>query len=164
MNDKIKANKKELWEYLEKLCESPITFPSVERIVTCHKAYKILCEMAGGHAGHDVRERADTDTNYRLTEAIAKAWTSSMENADGTRGAHWTMEKTEEVRRQRGIAADPLEWWVAMNMIYSDYCVVADKLGTSTAEFYAGMARAFLDDKDAQPEKLGRYYEYIVKH
>ena len=51
-----------------------------------------------------------------------------------------------------------------MNMIYSDYCVVAEKLGTSTAEFYAGMAKAFLDDKDAQPDKLGRYYEYIVEH
>lgn len=67
-------------------------------------------------------------------------------------------------KKNRGIAADPLEWWVAMNMIYSDYCVVAEKLGTSTAEFYAGMARAFLDHKDAQPDKLGRYYEYIVRH
>lgn len=160
MNDKIKANKKELWEYLEKLCESPLTSKSPEQIVTCHKAYKILCEMADGH---DWAEHG-AETDHRLTEAMAKAWTSSMENADGTRGAHWPMEKTEEVRRQRSIAADPLEWWVAMNMIYSDYCTAAEKLGTSTVEFYAGMARAFLDDKDAQPEKLGRYYEYIVEH
>ncbi len=49
-------------------------------------------------------------------------------------------------------------------MIYSDYCAVAEKLGTSTAEFYACMAKAFLDDKDARPEKLARYYEYITKH
>lgn len=163
MEDKIRANKKELWEYLEELCEKPISYSSAERIVTCHKAYKILCEMAGGHAGHDRAEHGG-ETGHRLTEAMAKSWTGSMENADGTRGAYWPMEKTEEVRRQRGIAADPLEWWVVMNMIYSDYCVVAEKLGTSTAEFYAGMAKAFLDDKDTQPDKLGRYYEYIVRH
>lgn len=164
MNDKIMENKKELWEYMEKLCENPITYSSAERLVTCHKAYKILCEMAGSHAGHDAMEHEDAETDYHLTEAMAKAWTSSIENADGTRGPYWSMEKTEEIRRQRGIAAAPLEWWVAMNMIYSDYCVVAEKLGTSTAEFYAGMAKAFLDDKDAQPDKLGRYYEYIVQH
>lgn len=163
MEDKIRVNKKELWEYLEKLCESPISYSSAERIVTCHKAYKILCEMADGHTDHDRAEHG-AETDHHLTEAIAKSWTSSMENANGTRGAYWPMEKTEEVRRQRGIAADPLEWWVAMNMVYSDYCVVAEKLGTSTAEFYAGMAKAFLDDKDAQPHKLARYYEYIVKH
>lgn len=29
--------------------------------------------------------------------------------------------------------------------------------------FYACMAEAFLDDKDAQPDKLARYYQYIVK-
>ena len=34
----------------------------------------------------------------------------------------------------------------------------------SKIEFYADMAKAFLDDKDAQPDKLARYYEYIVKH
>ena len=26
------------------------------------------------------------------------------------------------------------------------------------------MAKAFMDDKDAQPDKLARYYKYIVKH
>lgn len=161
MEDKIKANTEELWEYLKDLCESPITYSGTQRIVTCHKAYKILCEMADGHAGHD---QAEHGADHHLTEAMAKAWTASMENADGTRGAYWPMEKTEEIRRKQGINEAPLEWWVTMNMIYSDYCVLAEQLGTSTAEFYAGMAKAFLDDKDAQPHKLARYYEYIVRH
>ena len=30
-------------------------------------------------------------------------------------------------------------------------------------EFYIDMAKAFLDDKDAQPDKLMHYYESIVK-
>ena len=29
-------------------------------------------------------------------------------------------------------------------------------------DFYACMAKAFLDDKDAGPDKIGRYFEYVV--
>lgn len=97
-----------------------------------------------------------------LTQVQARSWVSGMENADGTTGAHWTMEKTEEVRKQCGIPCEPLEFWVAMNMIHSDYCKVAEKLGVNNLEFYACMAKAFLEDKDARPDKLARYHEYIA--
>lgn len=163
MTDQIKKNKKELWEEMESLCDSPITYNNAQRIITCHKAYKILCEMADGHVGHNQAEHG-ARADHQLTEAMAKTWTGSMENADGTNGAHWPMEKTEEIRRQRGVAAAPLEWWVAMNMMYSDYCMAAEKLGTNSAEFYACMAKAFLDDKDAQPDKLSKYYQFVVRH
>ena len=113
---------------------------------------------------HKKDDHDDDDADHRWTPEVAKRWVNGMENADGTRGAHWLMEKTEEVRRQRGISADPLEWWVAINMVYSDYSVVAEKLGTSTVEFFACMAKAFLEDKDAQPDKLAKDYEYIVRH
>lgn len=94
----------------------------------------------------------------------AEQWAAQMQNADGTTGPHWSMDQTEQVRAQQNIDCDPIKFWITINMMYSDYCKVAEKLGTSTAEFYAGMARAFLDDKDAQPDKLARYYEYIVRH
>ena len=45
-----------------------------------------------------------------------------------------------------------------MNMMYSDYCRVAEKVGASSLDFYAYMAKAFLDDRDAAPNKLARYY------
>lgn len=64
----------------------------------------------------------------------------------------------------KGIDCEPLQFWIAMNMIYSDYVKVAKKLGMNNVDFYACMAKAFLDDKDAQPDKLARYYEYVVKH
>ena len=47
--------------------------------------------------------------------------------------------------------------------MYSDYMPVAKKLGVNNMDFYTQMAKAFLDDKDALPDKLARYYEYIVK-
>lgn len=98
-----------------------------------------------------------------LTQAQARSWVGDMENADGTTGAHWTAEKTEEIRKQCGIPCEPLAFWVAMNMMYSDYCKVAEKLGVSNLEFYACMAKAFLEDRDARPDKLARYHEYIAE-
>lgn len=94
----------------------------------------------------------------------AEQWAAKMQNADGSMGPHWSMEQTEQVRTQQNIDCEPIKFWVAMNMMYSDYCKVAEKLGVNNAIFYACMAKAFLDDKDAQPENLGRYYEYIVRH
>ncbi len=98
-----------------------------------------------------------------LSRETADHWLREMKNEDGTTGPHWTMEQTKQVMAQKGIECDPLEFNVAINMIYSDYSGVAKKLGVNNIDFYACMAKAFLDDKDAQPDKLARYYEYVVK-
>lgn len=55
---------------------------------------------------------------------------------------------------------------LAMNMMYSDYCKVAQKFGADRPEFYAEMAKAFLKDKDFDgngEEKLWLYYKCIVE-
>lgn len=96
---------------------------------------------------------------------MAQEWVQRMHNADGTTGPHWTMEQTEAARAQHGVNCDPLAFWVAMNMIYSDYSKAAEKIGANKMEFYVCMAKAFLDDKDSRNqggEKLARYYEYVV--
>ena len=98
-----------------------------------------------------------------LTQETALEWISRMKNEDGTTGPHWTMEQTEQARKQRGIDCDPLEFFVTMNMMYSDYCKAAEKANASSMDFYAYMSKAFLDDKDAQPDKLERYYHCIAK-
>lgn len=98
-----------------------------------------------------------------LSRNMAEAWSNSMENEDGTKGPHWTIEQTKQVQTQHGIDCDPLEFYLAMNMMYSDYVKVAKKLSVNNAEFYAYMAQAFLDDRDAAPNKLSKYYHYIVK-
>jgi len=99
----------------------------------------------------------------KMDEHTAKTWTAEMENEDGTTGPHWTMEQTKQIATQKGVTCDPVEFWVAMNMVFSDYYSVAKKLNVNNTDFYVEMAKAFLDDKDAQPDKLARYYEYVVK-
>lgn len=107
-------------------------------------------------------ERNAEASESDLTPEKAEQWVTGMENADGTRGAHWSMEATEKVRKEIGVTAGPLDWWVAMNMMYSDYCAAAAKLGVGTTEFYACMAKAFLEDPDAKPGKLARYHKCIA--
>ena len=94
-----------------------------------------------------------------------KEWAKNMKNSDGSSGAHWSMEDTETVRKARNINdCNPEDFWIAMNMMYSDYQGVAKKYGIDKPEFYADMARGFLTDKDSKQgrEKLEAYYEYVV--
>ena len=113
-------------------------------------------EMHSGYAdGYDMME---------LTQQEITDWLDGMENEDGTHGAHWNMEKTEQIRKQRNIECDPVDFNIAMNMMYSDYCKVAQKMSVNNVDFYAHMAKAFLDDKDVGVEdKLAAYYFAIVR-
>lgn len=124
--------------------------------------YKRMNEMQYGKTGERMAGYSQGSGYIPFTREIAEEWTSDMENEDGTRGPHWTMEQTKQVQAQRGIECDPLEFWTAMNMIYSDYCKAAKKANANTIDFYADMAKAFLDDKDAPEDKLARYYYYIA--
>lgn len=107
-----------------------------------------------------------SDSQYipHFDRKMAEEWTYNMENEDGTKGPHWTLEQAKQVMAQKEIGGSPLEFWVALNAMYSDYSKVAKKLGVNTVDFYSCMAEAFLGDKDAQPDKLSRYYEYVVRH
>ena len=107
----------------------------------------------------------DTYEGKGLTRELAMEWLQRMQNADGTTGPHWSIEQTEDTRAKYGVNCDPLAWNVAMNMIYSDYAKVAEKVNANSMDFYAYMAKAFLKDKDSRNqggETLARYYEYVV--
>lgn len=91
-------------------------------------------------------------------------WVDGMKNADGTVGAHWTMEQVEEVARSQGFKGNTWLLWIAMNAEYSDRCEVYRKHGITSAKMYYDQAVAFwLEDEDAVDEKLWAYYENVVK-
>lgn len=116
------------------------------------------------HKGEKAHGYASGVEDMPMTKELAMKWVKEMRNSDGTSGPHWTMEQAKQIMQQQKIDCDPLEFFVALNMMYSDYYKAAKARNCSTVELYAAMAEAFLDDKDAQPEKLSKYYEYIVKH
>ena len=123
--------------------------------------YREMDRMPGNRA---VKGFSSSDYVPQFDKRMAEEWTSRMQNEDGTTGPHWSLEQTKQVMTQRSINCDPYEFWAALNMIYSDYSKVAKKHNVGgNLDFYVDMAKAFLEDKDAAPDKLAKYYEYVVK-
>lgn len=127
-------------------------------------------ERRENREGRSYEDWDDMDDDGRheayLTSYDAKEWAKNLKNSDGSSGAHWSMEDTETVRKARNINdCKPEDFWITMNMMYSDYQGVAKKYGIDKPEFYADMARGFLMDKDSKQgrEKLEAYYYHVVK-
>ena len=153
MTDKIKAYKAKLCEALETCMEEPVSSRSVS---SCTMLMDALC-------------KADKLTmevgSFTFSEADAKRWTEHMENDDGSKGPHWTLEQATAVANSIGAHTDPWVWFAALNMEYSDNFDVAQKYGLDRPEYYADLAKAFLFDKDGGgPEaKIAGYYHGIVE-
>lgn len=106
---------------------------------------------------------AEWEEPKKIDKERAEKLTEKMKNEDGTRGAHWNFAQTKQVMESNGYQCDPAEFYLAMNMMYSDYYSIANRFGMNTVDFYSSMAKAFLDDKDAGKDKLAKYFTYIVK-
>lgn len=145
----MKTYIEKLYGELHELSTQPVCRRSVEEAA---EIAELIC----------VLEKLERKCDF--TEADAREWTARMENTDDTTGPHWPMEQTTAVMVSKGYHYDPAVWYAAMNMVYSDYFSVAKKHGINTVEFYADMAEAFLDDKDAggPEEKISAYYHYVA--
>lgn len=60
-----------------------------------------------------------------FNEEHARKAVMKMENEDGTRGPHWSLEETSALASQYGISLsgkfNRYDWFVALNMVYSEY-------------------------------------------
>ena len=108
--------------------------------------------------GKSEGERMDLD------QMSAEQWMRNMEKEDGSKGPKWSKEQVKPYMAQVGYHGPEYKFWAVMNALYSDYCKIAKKYGVDRPEYYAELTKAWLEDKDANPEKAGLYYKYIVKH
>lgn len=124
--------------------------------------------MGGAKSSHTMgesNEYEDEDDEMELDELTAHEWTKAMKNEDGSKGPHWTKEQTKLFMKQVGASeVEPIEFFAVMNAMYSDYCKVAKKYGVDKPEYYAELAKAWLEDKDAVEGKAKMYYKCIVEH
>lgn len=122
-------------------------------------AYNAICQW---YEEETPKKKSSPSESFSVE--TAKEWTKNMKNEDGTTGPHWTLEQAKQIMAQRNVSFNPNEFWVALNVIYSDFSPVAKKHGLGgSLDFYVDMAKAFLNDKDAAPNKLYNYYYHIVK-
>lgn len=182
MKNQIEKNKEILWDEIEELSQQRMNCSIADKLSTYRGAYKALCMISKkkhspysdsyntNHSEddyeHDIIKKAGASIGETaFDKRTAEEWAQHMQNEDGTTGPHWTLEQTKQVQSQKGIDCEPLEFWLALNATYSDLCKVFKKHGIANIDAYVDFALAFwLNDKDAQPDKLARYYEYVVKH
>lgn len=137
--DKIVENGKQ--EDMDKLSEIlvEIIYKMKEPHYDLYKHYKMcLYEMAYGKViSNEMREE--------IVEKI---------------GEHWTLEQTEQVKKDYGYEDIPAnEFNVVMNMAYSDYSnIFGDNL-----DMYANFSKLFIKDEDAKDGKVFIYFENIPK-
>lgn len=121
--------------------------------------------MGGESRHHEHMQRGMTEGDRMdLDQMSAEQWARNMEKEDGSKGPKWTKEQVKPYMAQVGYHGPEYKFWVIMNAMYSDYCKVAKKYGMDRPEYYADLAKAWLEDRDAVPEKAGLYYRYIVQH
>src|SRR5699024_7591482 len=107
--------------------------------------------------------------DYEISDQEIQMWLKEMENEDGTRGAHWTKEQTTPLAKSHGVMlnedVDETIWNLVMNIVYSDNCKTAKKYGVDKPDYYADLAKDWLEDEDGLQgrEKVSAYYENIVK-
>lgn len=118
---------------------------------------------AAGMAWTDGHEKNHKKEHKEVDEECAMKWVREMKAADNSQMPHFRPDLAEQMRKAHCPDCKPWEWFTAINMMYADYIEVAKKLGVNRDECYALMAKAFLMDEDAGPNKLSKYMEEIPK-
>jgi hypothetical protein len=98
----------------------------------------------------------------------AEHWVRNMRNEDKAHpvGGKWSPDVLKPLAQKYGVPTEGKKFWelyAMTNAMYSDYGEVARKFGITSPEFYVCMAKAWMNDQDAEPDKTALYYEYIVK-
>ena len=102
-----------------------------------------------------------------FNEEHARKAVSKMENEDGTRGPHWSIEETTTLANQYGISLgnrfNRYDWFVALNMVYSDYYkVIITMTNSNSTKHFVELAKAWINDKDIDEGKMWYYYIYVM--
>lgn len=100
-------------------------------------------------------------------EKMARKAVEHMKNEDGTNGEHWTIEQALKLAEQHGVSVkgdfDKYDWYVALNMVYSDfYRAVVTLTGSNNPKAFVELAKAWLMDKDVDEGKMWYYYSFVI--
>lgn len=154
-------SKEMVQSWIEQTIEEGRTPADIERLAWLYIVHDHMGQEYSGAAGKG-------EDAQKLTEHDAKAWVEAMEGTDPERkrGGRWTMEEVKNIAKKSGWVLDGqklIDAYAIVNAMYSDYYAVAQKYGLVAPEFFADLARAWIDDKDAKEGKAGLYWRYIVK-
>ena len=121
----------------------------------CIRDYALLC-IARDHLRMECKHQG---RHPAMTPERARAWVEAMKPK-----ARWTRAEVKPFAEAIGMGDRLTEMYAIMNAMASDYGDAAAKYKVDTPEFYADLAKAWLCDEDAVPDKAAAYYGCVVKH
>lgn len=116
--------------------------------------------------GAEKRVQATHEESATMDRETVTKWVNAMVDADGITGGKYSWHQTQQHALNMGITGEQrkLEFYWAMNAMYADYHKAGKKFGVDTPEFYAFLAKLFIEDPDAVEDKVLEYVKHIAKH
>lgn len=95
------------------------------------------------------------DITYRISEEKAKEIVKAMRPY----GEKWDFDKVKELVEYNGIENYFVEYYLVLNMAYNDYYDLAKSVDKENdTNFYFQLAKNFINDRDAKPHKVAKYF------
>lgn len=92
---------------------------------------------------------------YHIPYAEAESIVRNM----SPKGQHWGYNEVESVCVDHGVTEDITDYYMVMNMMYNDYYSTASRYGLQNdLDFYWSLTCDFINDPDAKPHKVARYF------
>ena len=107
-----------------------------------------------------------SNNGNQLDKQAIMEWVENMEDDDGVIGGKYSWHQAQQYAHNMGITGEQrmLEFYAIFNAMYADYHKAGRKFGVDKPEFYACLAKLWLEDPDAVDDKAGEYYAHVVKH
>lgn len=117
------------------------------------EAYEIL-KNSNPRAYQTLMDRLE-----HLAYAIEKDEAEEIVRSMRPNGQVWSYDQIKDFIASKGIHEDCVDWYLVMNMCYNDYYSTAKMFGLQNdTEFYFNLAKDFIEDPDAEPHKVARYF------
>lgn len=92
---------------------------------------------------------------YTITKEDAERIVRNMK----PKGQMWSYEQVKRFIESKGYEDDFVDWYLVMNMCYNDYYNTAKTYGLQNEDdFYYNLAKDFIEDPDASPIKVAKYF------
>lgn len=155
-------------EQIERELERGATPSAINDLAALAEVRRFMMERDANHEEEMVPRK---ERKHGLTAEEAQEWVRRMEAADPAckSGGKWSWDAAKLVAEDHGIHADGqmmIDFYAALNMVYSDYCKVARDHKVANEDFFVDMAMAFLFDRDGidPSDKICAYHKYIARH
>lgn len=99
------------------------------------------------------------DKLEHLAYRIPKDEAERIVRAMRPKGQYWSYTQVYDLVKSKGVTGDWVNWYLVMNMVYNDFCATAKHFGLQNdVEFFYHLAKDFIEDPDAKPMKVEKYF------